>query len=63
MECAPSPIGGQDRRSCRPSRSVNEITESDMSHLGVKRGHRRVIQRAIASRRGAAPTCVPAGPF
>ncbi|KAI8935927.1 hypothetical protein NX059_007435 [Plenodomus lindquistii] len=32
--------------------TVVDITESDLSHLGVKLGHRRKLQRAIAESRG-----------
>ncbi|XPS79531.1 hypothetical protein M3J09_011512 [Ascochyta lentis] len=35
--------------------TVLDITESDLSHLNVKLGHRRKLQRAIAESRGQSP--------
>ncbi|KAI8883270.1 hypothetical protein K501DRAFT_249791 [Backusella circina FSU 941] len=38
--------------------SLFEITEADLMQMQVKRGHRRLLQRAVASARGI-PTTVP----
>ncbi|KAI9016426.1 high mobility group box domain-containing protein [Phycomyces nitens] len=38
--------------------SLFEVTEADLIHLGVKRGHRRLLQRAIANSRGI-PSSLP----
>ncbi|KAI8891359.1 HMG-box, partial [Backusella circina FSU 941] len=38
--------------------AINEITEEDLSEMGIKRGHRRVMQRAIATEKGI-PTYQP----
>jgi hypothetical protein len=31
-------------------RSIEAITEDDMEHMSIKRGHRRVLQRALSAR-------------
>ncbi|KAL0091330.1 hypothetical protein J3Q64DRAFT_1709508 [Phycomyces blakesleeanus] len=37
-------------------RSVYDVTESDLASMGVKRGHRRMLQKAIADAKGTSPS-------
>ncbi|KAI8876879.1 hypothetical protein K501DRAFT_231263, partial [Backusella circina FSU 941] len=37
-------------------RALFEVTEADLASMGIKRGHRRLLQRAIATARGIPQT-------
>lgn len=51
------PIQFTDPLLLYTKRSIEAITEADLEYMGVKRGHRRVLQRALVTlRRSSDPS-------